>query len=65
MSNNNGKYHGRRFRSLIFVALLLTVAFYAGNPETFGAYSTALGAMYTVYLAGQSATNWQKTKNGG
>lgn len=63
--SGNARYHGRRFRSLIFVALLLTLGFFLGDPEIFGAYSTALGAMYAVYLAGQTATNWQKAKNGG
>ena len=61
----NGRYHGRRFRSLIFAATLLTIAYFFGNPESFGAYSTAIGAIYTAYLAGQSATDWQKAKNGG
>lgn len=63
--SDNARYHGRRFRSLIFVAVLLTMGFYLGDPAVFGAYSTGLGAMYTVYLAGQTATNWQKAKNGG
>lgn len=61
----NGRYHGKRFRSLIFVAVLLTIAFYVGDPESFGAYATTLGGMYAVYLAGQSATDWKQAKNGG
>jgi len=59
------KYQGRRFLSLLLTTGLLTLAFFFGKPEVFGAYSTALGGMYSVYLIGQSATNWAKTKNGG
>lgn len=59
------KYQGRRFLSLLLTTGLLTLAYFLGRPEIFGAYSTALGGMYSVYLIGQSATNWAKTKNGG
>lgn len=61
----NDRYHGKRFWSLILVTVLLVLGYFFGNPETFGAYSTGLGGMYAVYLAGQSATDWQKAKNGG
>jgi len=61
----NGRYHGRRFASLLLVVIILTVAYFAGNPDTFGAFSTGLGALYGTYAIGQSATDWQKTKNGG
>lgn len=65
MSNNAGRYHGKRFASLILVSLLLALGFFFGRPEMFGAYSTALGLLYGSYLTGQSATDWQKAKNGG
>lgn len=61
----NGRYHGKRFVSLLLVTIILTAGFFAGNPDTFGAFSTALGVLYGAYLAGQSATDWQKAKNGG
>lgn len=65
MGDVNSRYHGKRFRSLIFISLLLTIAYYLGDPASFGAYATTLGGIYSVYLAGQSATDWQKAKNGG
>jgi hypothetical protein len=43
----------------------LLAGFFGGEPESFGAYSTALGLLYGAYLTGQSATDWQKAKNGG
>ena len=59
------RYAGRRFMSLLVVVLVLVAGFFWGPPAQFGAYSTALGAVYGAYLAGQSATDWQKLKNGG
>ncbi len=59
------RYQGKRFRSLIFISILLTLAYYLGDPASFGAYATTLGGIYAAYLAGQSATDWQKAKNGG
>lgn len=53
------KYHGRRFASLIFISLVLTVAYFAGG-EHFPTFAQTLGAMYGVYLMGQSATDWRK-----
>ncbi len=61
----NGRYHGKRFVSLLVVVVALVAGFFFGPPAQFGAYSTALGALYGAYLAGQSATDWQKAKNGG
>ena len=57
-------YKGRRFLSLLLVIVALTGGFFFGRPEMFGSYSTTLGLLYGAYLAGQSATNWQKAKNG-
>lgn len=61
----NGKYHGKRFLSFLVATAALLVGFFAGQAESFGAYSTALGLLYGAYLTGQSATDWQKVKNGG
>ncbi len=61
----NGRYHGKRFRSLLLVVAILSIAYFFGNPETFGAFATTLGALYGTYLAGQSATDWQKAKLNG
>lgn len=60
----NERYHGKRFMSLLVAMAALSIGFFAGNPDSFGAYSTALGLMYGAYLAGQSATDYQKAKNG-
>jgi hypothetical protein len=60
----NGRYHGKRFLSLLVVVLALIIGFFWGPAAQFGSYSTALGAVYGAYLAGQSATDWQKAKNG-
>lgn len=62
MSNApTGRYQGKRFRSLIFISILLTVGYYVGDPDGFGTYAATLGTLYGAYLAGQSATDW---KNG-
>lgn len=59
------RYKGKRFLSLLIVVAMLTLGFFFGNPETFGSFSTALGALYGAYLTGQSATDWKKVANGG
>ena len=59
------RYQGKRFRSLLLVVGLLAVGYFLGPVETFPAFSTALGVLYGTYAAGQSATDWQKAKNGG
>lgn len=61
----SGVYRGKRFLSFLVATAALLVGFFAGDPENFGAYSTALGLLYGAYLTGQSATDWQKAKNGG
>lgn len=61
----SGTYQGKRFLSFLVATAALLVGFFAGEPESFGAYSTALGLLYGAYLTGQSATDWQKAKNGG
>ncbi len=55
----NGRYHGKRFLSLIFVVLLLSLAYYFGDPLSFESYAKALGFIYGVYATGQSATDWR------
>lgn len=64
MDTQSNRYRGKRFVSLLFVVTLLAAGFFLGPETTFGSYSTALGALYAAYLAGQSATDYQKTKNG-
>lgn len=59
------RYHGRRFASFMVATSALMGGFFFGNAMIFGAYATSLGVLYAAYLAGQSATDWQKTKNGG
>lgn len=59
------RYKGKRFASLVLVAGLLTLAFFYGPGALFASYSTTLGLLYGAYLTGQSATDWQKAKNGG
>jgi len=61
----NGKYHGRRFASLILAFACLVGGYFGGDPDSFGAFSTAVTVLYGAYLTGQSATDWQKSKNGG
>jgi hypothetical protein len=65
MSNDTGRYRGKRFLSFLVAVAALCLAFALGPPESFGSFSTALGVIYGAYLTGQSATDWQKAKNGG
>ena len=60
----NDRYQGKRFWALIFVALLLTLAFFFGPAASYGAFATSLAGAYAVYCGGQSATDYQKAKNG-
>lgn len=53
-------YRGRRFAALLIAMVVLLTGFFAGQPESFGAFAQALGAMLLAYLAGQSATDWKK-----
>jgi len=61
----SGKYQGKRFASFLVATGALMAGFFAGDPLIFGAYATSLGVLYGAYLTGQSATDWQKAKNGG
>ena len=64
MSDDAGRYRGKRFLSFLVATAALCMAFALGPPESFGSFSTAPGVIYGAYLAGQSATDWQKAKNG-
>lgn len=59
------RYAGKRFASLLIVVFSMCIGFFFGPADSFGAFSTALGVIYGAYLTGQSATDWQKAKNGG
>lgn len=61
----NERYKGKRFTSFLVVVVVLLAAFFGGHPETFGSFSQAVAAAYGAYLAGQSATDYVKAKNGG
>lgn len=56
------RYQGKRFWGFLLVVTVLMLAYLFGRPETFGALSTALGAMYGTYAIGQSATDWKKSE---
>ena len=57
-------YQGKRFLSLLVVVVMLVAGFFFGPAAQFGAYSMSLSGLYGLYLTGQSATDWQKAKNG-
>lgn len=61
----SGRYQGKRFLSFLVATGALCGGFFFGNPIVFGAFATSLGVLYGAYLTGQSATDWQKAKNGG
>ena len=60
----NGRYHGKRYSSFLVVAGLLTVGLFWGQAALYVVFAQTLGLAYAVYLGGQSATDWQKAKNG-
>lgn len=60
-----GSYKGKRFCGLLLVTTALVGGYFWGPPEQFGSYATTLGLLYGAYLTGQSATDLQKSKNGG
>lgn len=61
----NERYHGKRFWTFLLALSALCLGFGLGDSDSFGAFSAAVGVIYGTYLAGQSATDWQKAKNGG
>ncbi len=62
---SDGRYRGKRFAGFLIAVALLCLGFFAGDPETFPGFAMSLSGMYGLYLGGQSATDWQKAKNGG
>ena len=60
----NGRYHGKRFLSFLLALSALCIGFATGDSDSFGAFSAAVGVIYSAYLAGQSATDYAKAKNG-
>ena len=60
----NGRYQGKRFASFLVVTVLLTVGLFWGQAANYVVFAQTLGLAYAVYLGGQSATDWQKAKNG-
>ena len=58
------RYAGKRFASLLVAVGALTGAYLGGDPVSFGSYAQTIGILYGAYLTGQSATDWQKAKNG-
>ena len=57
-------YTGKRFASFLVVTVLLTVGLFWGQAANYVVFAQTLGLAYAVYLGGQSATDWQKAKNG-
>ena len=54
----------KRFTGFLVYDGLLLVGLLFGNPELFVVYAQMLTGGYALYLGGQTATDWQKAKNG-
>ncbi len=54
----------KRFTGFLVTVGLLLVGLLFGNPDSFVVYAQMLAGAYSVYLGGQSWTDWQKAKNG-
>lgn len=52
-------YLGKRFAAFLLCVGAVTVGFFAGPVEAFSTFATTIGLLYTVYLGGQSATDWK------
>jgi hypothetical protein len=50
-------FFGKRFAGLIVVVLCLTLGYFFGRPDMFGAFASTIGLMYGVYVGGQSYTD--------
>ena len=50
---------GKRFAGMILSSGLVGVGFFIGAPENFATFATTIGLLYTVYVGGQSATDWK------
>lgn len=56
-----GRYAGKRFVGMVLVVGALTAGFFFGPAEAFPSFATSIGLLYTVYVGGQTTTDW---KNG-
>ncbi len=54
----------KRFAAFLVCSGLLYVGLFAADPATFDTYAKMIAAIFGAYLGGQSATDWQKAKNG-
>ena len=59
----NKKVH-KRFLAFAITTGLITLGFFIGPQVSFEMFAKALGFIYTFYLGGQSATDWQVAANG-
>jgi len=57
------RYQGRRFAGFCITAGLLMAGLYF-SPEHYGQFANVLGLVYSVYLGGQSVTDWKTAANG-
>ena len=58
------RYQGKRFAGFLLVVIALCAGFFGGEPTTFASFGMYLAGIYGAYVTGQSATDWQKAKNG-
>ena len=54
----------KRFAAFLVCAGLLYAGLFAAVGPTFVHFSQMVVALYTLYLGGQTATDWVKAKNG-
>lgn len=54
------RYAGRRFAAFLTTAMLLMAGLVLGPIESYAAFSTAVGLAFSVYVGGQSVTDWKK-----
>ncbi len=63
--NDEGKRLHKRFTAFLVCALLLYAALFTVSGDTFVTFAQMVVALYTLYLGGQSATDYAKAKNDG
>ncbi len=54
----------KRFAAFLVCSGLLYAGLFAADPAAFATYAQMIAGVFSVYLGGQSATDWQKAKNG-
>lgn len=54
----------KRFTAFLACAGLLFAALFAAEGQTFVTFAQMVVALYTLYLGGQTATDYIKAKNG-